>query len=81
MKSLIRFLVLSNIWVAFCVLALALSSELLLETANYQISKFVFFATIFTYNFQRVVRVKRGATHDRKQWLVENNRVIYLLIL
>ena len=81
MKSLIRFLVLSNIWVAFCVLGLALSSELLLETVNYQISKFVFFATIFTYNFQRVVRVKRGASHARKQWLVENKRVIYSLIL
>lgn len=81
MKSLIRFLVLSNIWVAFCVLALALSSELLLETANYQISKFVFFATILTYNFQRVVRVKRGATHARKQWLAKNKRVIYSFIL
>ena len=81
MKSFIRFLVFSNIWVAFCVLALALSSELFLETANYQISKFIFFATIFTYNFQRVVRVKRGSNHVRKQWLVENKRVIYSLIL
>ena len=81
MKSFIRFLVFSNIWVAFCVLALALSSELFLETANYQVSKFIFFATIFTYNFQRVVRVKRGSNHVRKQWLVENKRVIYSLIL
>ena len=81
MKSFIRFLVFSNIWVAFCVLALALSSELFFETANYQISKFIFFATIFTYNFQRVVRVKRGSNHVRKQWLVENKRVIYSLIL
>lgn len=81
MKSFIRFLVFSNIWVAFCVLALALSSELFFETANYQVSKFIFFATIFTYNFQRVVRVKRGSNHVRKQWLVENKRVIYSLIL
>ena len=81
MKSFIRFLVFSNIWVALCALALAFSSELLLETVNYQVSKFIFFSTIFTYNFQRVVRVKRGESHVRKQWLVENKRAIYLLIL
>ena len=81
MKSFIRFLVFSNIWVAFCVLALALSSELFLETSNYQISKFIFFATIFTYNFQRVVRVKRGSNHVRKQWLVEKRELFTLLCL
>ena len=81
MKSFIRFLVFSNIWVAFCVLALALSSELLLETENHQISKFVFFATVFTYNFQRVVRVKRGANHMRKEWLLMHRIAIYFLIL
>jgi 4-hydroxybenzoate polyprenyltransferase len=80
-KSFIRFLVFSNIWVAFCVLALAMSSELLLETANHQISQFVFFATVFTYNFQRVVRIEKGANHVRKQWLVENKRFIHSLIL
>ena len=81
MKSFIRFLVFSNIWVAFCVLALVMSSELLLETANHHISQFVFFATVFTYNFQRVVRIEKGANHVRKQWLVENKRFIYPLIL
>jgi len=80
-KSFIRFLVFSNIWVAFCVLALAMSSELLLETANHHISQFVFFATVFTYNFQRIVRIEKGANHVRKQWLVENKRFIYSLIL
>ena len=81
MKSFIRFLVFSNIWVAFCVLSLALSSELLLETANHKISKFVFFATVFTYNFQRVVRVKRGVNHIRKEWLLLHRIAIYSLIL
>ncbi len=81
MKSFIRLLVFSNIWVAFCVLALALSSELLLGTANHQISKFVFFATIFTYNFQRIVRVKRGENHIRKHWLQANNKLLYLFVL
>jgi 4-hydroxybenzoate polyprenyltransferase len=80
-KSFIRFLVFSNIWVAFCVLAFALSSELLLETANHQISKFVFFATVFTYNFQRVVRIWNGANHMRKDWLLKYRVTIYSLIL
>jgi len=80
-KSFIRFLVFSNIWVAFCVLALALSSELLLCTSNHQISKFVFFATLFTYNFQRVVRIGKGANHVRKRWIVNHKIFIYLLIL
>jgi len=58
-----------------------MSSELLLETANYHISQFVFFATLFTYNFQRIVRIEKGANHVRKQWLVENKRFIHSLIL
>ena len=81
LKSFISFLVFSNIWVACCAVALALSSELFFDTANYQISKFIFFATIFTYNFQRIVSVKRGLNNARKRWLVENKRVVYLLIL
>ena len=81
MKLFFRFLVFSNIWVAFCVFALAMSSELLLETTSHHISQFVFFATVFTYNFQRVVRIEKGADHDRKQWLVENKRFIHTLIL
>jgi 4-hydroxybenzoate polyprenyltransferase len=79
-KSAIRFLVFSNIWVAFCVLALALSSELLLSTSNYQISQFVFFATLFTYNFQRVVRIEKGLNHVRKVWLAKQNIAIYVLM-
>ena len=80
MKSFIRFIVFSNIWVAFCVLALALSSELLISATNYQISQFVFFATLFTYNFQRIVRIKKGLNHIRKVWLAKQNIAIYLLM-
>ena len=77
MKSFIRFLVFSNLWVAFCVLGLALSSELLFSTSNYQISQFVFFATLFTYNFQRVIRIEKGLNHVRKVWLAKQNIAIY----
>ena len=80
MKSFIRFLVFSNIWVALCVLALAISSEILFNTANYKVSQFVFFATIFTYNFQRIVRVKRGENHIRKHWLQANNKLLFFFV-
>ena len=80
MKSFIRFIVFSNIWVAFCVVALCLSSEVLLSTSNYKISQFVFFATIFIYNFQRVVRIEKGLNHVRKLWLVNQKIAIYVLM-
>ena len=79
MKSLKQFLVYSNLLVAFCVLALALSSEILLGSSNYRISQFVFFATLFTYNFQRLVQVKSGKQHVRKDWLEKHKFVISVL--
>ena len=82
MKSFIRFLVFSNILVAFCVLALTLSTEILLNVkANYKVSQFVFFATLFAYNFQRVVRIKKGKAHLRKDWLNRHKTAIYSLML
>ena len=81
MKSIIRFLVYSNIWVAFCALGLTISTEVLFGTANFKVSQFVFFATIFTYNFQRVVRLKKGQKHARKDWVNQYRLAVYLLIL
>ena len=80
-KSFFRFLINTNILVSFCVSSLALSSELLFYSSNYQISKFVFFATLFTYNFQRIVRIKRGIAHKRKQWTLNNLILVYSLIV
>ncbi len=80
MKSFIRFLVFSNIWVAFCVLGLTVSSEVLLGIANFKISQFVFFASLFTYNFQRIVRINKGQQHKRKDWTYKNKNLIYLLM-
>ena len=81
MKSIIHFLVYSNIWVAFCALGLTISTEVLFGTANFKLSQFVFFATIFTYNFQRVVRLRKGQKHARKDWSNQHRLVVYLLIL
>ena len=70
------FLINSNIFVSFCVLSLALSSEFLLITSEIsfpsKVSQFVFFATIFTYNFQRIVRLRKSEKHSRKDWIKKN---------
>ena len=81
MKSFICLLVYSNIWVAFCALGLTISTEMIFGTENFKVSQFVFFATIFTYNFQRVVRLKKEQKHARKDWLNQHRLSVYLLIL
>ena len=81
MKSIIRFLVYSNIWVAFCAFGLTVSTEVLFGTTNSKVSQFVFFATIFTYNFQRVVRLKKEQKYASKDWLNQHRLAVYLLIL
>ena len=80
-KSIIRFFINSNIWVAFCVLGLTASSEILLGTTDFKVTQFVFFATIFAYNFQRISRINQGEEHARKDWLTKNKTAIYLVML
>ncbi len=80
LRQNIRFLINSNIWVAFCVFSLSLSSEILLRTSNFSVSQFVFFSTLFIYNFQRSVRIFKGFNHARKDWLYKNRSVIYFLM-
>ena len=80
-KSIIRFFINSNIWVAFCVLGLTASSGILLDTTDFKVAQFVFFATIFAYNFQRIARINQGEGHARKDWLIKNKTAVCLLML
>lgn len=59
---------------AYCVVALCMSTELLLGHYSYTTSLFVFFASLFTYNFQRLVRIRRikEALSFRQHWLQQN---------
>ena len=81
LKSKAQFFVYSNIWVSFCVLGLALSSEILLQTSNTHLLQFVFFSTLFIYNFHRLVRVYKGHCHVRKAWLQKNKKSVFFLML
>lgn len=80
MNSLIRFFINSNIWVAFCVVGFALSSEKLLAATNFKLSIFVFFATILTYNFHRIIRIRKGYEHDHKDWQKKNKKTVSFLM-
>ena len=79
------FLINSNIFVSFCVLSLAISSEFLVVNSKNlfpsEVSLFVFFATIFTYNFQRIVRISKSQKHNRKDWTQKNKFLIYLVMI
>ena len=78
--SVLHFLINTNIFVASCVSALAMSSEYLLGHTNTQLGQFVFFATLFTYNFQRVVKINHDVKHKRTEWILNNILLIYSLM-
>ena len=79
-KNIFNWIVSNNIFVAVCVLAFSISSEVLLGTVNLKINQFVFFATLFTYNFQRVVKLKQR-TIDLKTDLQEKNKTSTYFIM
>ena len=80
LKKIADFFLFSNIFVAFCVVALCMSTELLLGYYSYKISLFVFFATLFTYNFQRLVRMSmQGKLSFRQHWLKENKFLLWFV--
>ena len=81
LRNIFNWITFSNIFVAFCVLTLTLSSEILLGTTNFRISQFVFFATIFSYNFQRVVKLKQREEQLKTDWQVKNKTSTYLIMI
>ena len=80
LRNIFRWIVFSNIFVAFCVVALNMSTEFLLDTYNCKINQFLFFSTIFTYNYQRIVKSKRKL-QQQKHWLLGGNKILLALML
>tara|TARA_B100001564_G_C20660539_1_gene681302 strand:+ start:1059 stop:1883 length:825 start_codon:yes stop_codon:yes gene_type:complete len=73
------FYINTNFFVALAVLCLHLSSEILLGNSNYKVSMFIFFATILTYNFQRLVIIQKGIDNKKRTWIKKNKKTIYFL--
>ena len=80
MNSIIRFLVLSQIYVSLCVAALALSTQLIISSFNLDVVIFLFFATFISYNFQKIVSLKRNPDRARG-WFLNNKKFIYFFLL
>lgn len=81
-KNKADFLLYSNIFVAFCVVALCRSSELLLNLQSNTFNLFVFFATLFTYNFQRLIRTDvQGELSHRQQWYKEHKKWLWFITI
>ena len=79
-KKVADFFLFSNIFVAYCVVALCMSTELLLGHNSNTISLFVFFASLFTYNFQRLVRMSvLGELSFRQNFLRQNKFFLWLV--
>ncbi len=55
--KLLDFLVVSNVYVATCTFALTCLTLQFYGANNYDLAYFVFFSTLFAYNFMRLVRV------------------------
>ena len=77
MSTFFKSLIFSNIFVAFCASSLCLSSQLLFSQYNFHITAFIFFATLFTYNFQRIIRLKLLEIHPKKDWIKTNKHLDY----
>ena len=80
LKNILIWSIYSNIFVALCILGLAISSEILFGTSNYKLSQFIFFTTLFTYNFHRIVRLSKTQNQARKDWLNKNKLAVFVLI-
>lgn len=79
-KKIADFFLFSNIFVAYCVVALCMSTEFLLGHYSYTIKCVVFFASLFTYNFQRLVPVTvQKEVSFRQQWLQQNKFLLWLI--
>ena len=81
LNHLFNWIIYSNIFVAFCVLALAMSSELIFDSSNLKVNLFVFFATVFTYNFQRVVKANQRKEAVNYDWFAKHKISTYSLML
>ena len=80
-NRVIKFIVYSNIWIsigsAFLCWQVFYLNEL---TVNYSYLYFVFFSTLFSYNFQRVARLQLLEKQLPDSWVVQNKKIAYSIL-
>lgn len=71
-------------WIALGAVALALNYYLVFdETVNLNVLGFIFSSTLFTYNFQRLLKihVKINLSGDRLEWIKNHSSLIYFITI
>ena len=80
LKKLNDFFLISNLFISACVVALCQSSAILLNVDITHILPFVFFSTLFSYNFQRYVRFKSSESgFGQLQWLKQQEGLLKII--
>ena len=80
LKKLGKFLIYSNVFVSFCVLALCQSTSIIIGVDSSHLFPFVFFSTLFAYNFQRIVRFSPNKEQSAHLYWLNKNRLVIILI-
>lgn len=80
MKKLGQFLIYSNVFVSFCVLALCQSTSIIIGVDSSHLLPFVFFSTLFVYNFQRMLRFSPNKEQSAQLDWLNKNRLFTIII-
>ena len=80
LKKLGQFFIYSNVFVSFCVLALCQSTSIIIGVSSSHLFPFVFFSTLFAYNFQRMVRFSPNKEQSAHLNWLNKNRLFIILI-
>jgi len=82
LKKTTEFFIYSNIYVSICVVALCQSTSLVLGFSQSQILPFVFFSTLFAYNFQRLVRFNPNKMQpSHLKWMTKHRNFIVFITI
>lgn len=83
LKKTFLFLLYSNFFVSLCVVALSLRTALTLDiNVEHCFFYFLFFSTLFTYNFQRIIRISyKEYFSDSLNWNKSNYKLSLFICL
>ena len=82
-RKIVELIVFGNIWISLGAAALTLNTFLVMEwTVNPSLILLVFFATVLSYSFQRVIRHTSGNAINsiRHQWVYKQIKLLFVLI-
>ena len=84
LRKHLRNTVYSNIWIALGAALWVYAATLVLGNENTSLALLTFFATVFTYNFQRIVKLSRRPEKivaGRNEWLYRNRFWIWIWVI